>query len=136
MPRNTRGGKKQKKQKNDINNRRLLLLKDEEQYYSKVIKRLGGPILETLLQEKNGEVKNVLCVIRGKMRKRVWIEVGDWILVSKRETSNNDKYDVIHVYHYEEVKELSKMKEINTNINCNNDNTNNNNDVEIFFDDI
>ena len=46
-----------------------------------------------------------MASIRGKLRNRVWMGVGDIILVSLREEGEN-KGDVIHKYYPEEAVEL------------------------------
>ena len=45
-----------------------------------------------------------MCHIRGKMRKRVWINDGDIVLVALREFG--DTADIFHKYYPEEAFEL------------------------------
>jgi translation initiation factor 1A len=52
--------------------------------------------------------------IRGKLRKKVWINVGDVVLCSLREFQD-DKADVIQKYSPEETRALRKYKEIPDN---------------------
>ena len=59
-----------------------------------------------------------MCHIRGKLRNRVWMNVGDIILVSLREFGD-DKGDVIHKYYPEEAYELQDLGEIPENITIN-----------------
>ena len=54
-------------------------------------------------------------VIRGAMRKKVYINPNDVIIVSVRDFEP-DKVDVIHKYTNDEVRELIKLKEIPSNI--------------------
>jgi translation initiation factor 1A len=49
------------------------------------------------------------------MRKRVWIQTGDVVLVGLREYQDG-KADIIHKYNPEEVKNLRNLKEIPENI--------------------
>lgn len=66
--------------------------------YAQVTKMLGNGRLEA--QCFDGEKR--LAHIRGKMRKKVWINQGDIILISLREFQD-DKADVIVKYTVEEV---------------------------------
>ena len=47
--------------------------------------------------------KRRLAEIRGKMKKKVWIQAGDVILVGLRDFEE-DKCDVIHKYNSDELK--------------------------------
>ena len=58
-----------------------------------------------------------MCVIRGKMRKRVWINDGDIVLVSLREFG--DTADIVHKYYPEEAFELQELGEIPDNVAIN-----------------
>merc|ERR1719278_2140313 len=51
------------------------------------------------------------CHIRGKMRKKVWVNKGDIILLGLRDYQDN-KADVIHKFKPEEIRELKKRKEL------------------------
>jgi len=65
--------------------------------------------------------KEILCIIRGKLRKRVWINIGDIILISYRDFQTS-KADVIGKYTDDEVSQLKKYGEL-SNIQINNINT-------------
>jgi len=52
-----------------------------------------------------------LCHIRGKMRKKVWINQGDIILLSLREFQD-DKADVIQKYTSDEARNLKAYGEL------------------------
>ena len=52
-----------------------------------------------------------LGVIRGSMSKRVWISMGDLVLVSLREYQD-EKADIIHKYTHEEATTLKNYGEI------------------------
>merc|ERR1712000_460001 len=66
--------------KND-NEKRELTFKEEGQEYAQVVKMLGDGRLEALCFD--GEKR--LAHIRGKLRKKVWINQGDIILLSLRD---------------------------------------------------
>ena len=55
--------------------------------------------------------KKRLCHIRGKMRKRVWVNQGDIVLVGLREFQDG-KGDVLLKYNAEEARILQKRGEI------------------------
>ena len=59
-----------------------------------------------------------LCQIRGQMRKRVWINVGDIILVSLREFQDS-KADVIGKYTPDEARSLKAYGELPANVRPN-----------------
>lgn len=101
MPQKNKGNKKKKKTSDP--EKRELLLKEEGQEYAQVLKMLGNGRLEAMAMDG----KKRLCIIRGKMRKHVWIHPGDTILVSLREFQDG-KGDVIHKYTPVEAKELQK----------------------------
>ncbi|CAO3611563.1 unnamed protein product [Cunninghamella blakesleeana] len=134
MPKNKgKGGKNRRRGKNENeDNKRELDFKEEGQEYAQVVKMLGNGRLEA--QCFDG-VKR-LAHIRGKMRKKVWINQGDIILLSLREYQD-DKADVIQKYTPEEARQLKSYGELpdTTKINENeNNNFGGEEDDEIEFD--
>ena len=119
MPKNKRGGKGYKKGKKggDGTISRAILYRETGQYYAKVTKMTGNRNLLAIVEYDNpkntSEVqhKEVICHIRGSMRKRTWINRDDVILVSERDYEP-DKFDVLHKYNNDEVKTLEKQCEI------------------------
>eukprot|EP00608_Synchroma_pusillum_P006894 CAMPEP_0198425644 /NCGR_PEP_ID=MMETSP1452-20131203/4693_1 /TAXON_ID=1181717 /ORGANISM="Synchroma pusillum, Strain CCMP3072" /LENGTH=144 /DNA_ID=CAMNT_0044146003 /DNA_START=111 /DNA_END=545 /DNA_ORIENTATION=+ len=110
MPKNKgKGGKNWKKgKKADLEEtRRELVYRDEGQEYAQVVKMLGDGRCDIYCFD--GQARKGL--IRGTMRRRVWINVGDIILVSLREFQD-DKADVIHKYSTEEARVLKQQREI------------------------
>ena len=95
MPKNLKGGNKHKKMKNNNDNKDdVLILKDsEDQDYGKVQKLLGNCRVELICNDKEKR----LGIIRGQMRKKVWVNINSVVLYSKREYED-DKVDIIHVY--------------------------------------
>lgn len=108
-----KGGKTRKRGKNNsAPNKRDLVLKEEGQEYGQVLRMLGNGRLEAGCVDG----KKRLCHIRGKMRKKVWVNTGDTVLISLREYQD-DKGDVIHKFSAEEARELKKMGAIDFVIN-------------------
>ncbi|KAJ1676793.1 Translation initiation factor 1A [Spiromyces aspiralis] len=83
------------------------MIKEEGQEYALVVKMLGNGRLDAQLFDG----RKTLAHIRGKLRKKVWIGVGDLILLSEREFEER-KTDVIHKYNADEVHQLKKISEI------------------------
>lgn len=93
--------RRSKNSKNKLIEKRELIIREHGQHYAHVIKNLGSCSLEVFCYDGTTRIAN----IRGKFRKRVWIKVGDTILVSLRDYQDN-KCDVIHKYDFEETKQL------------------------------
>ncbi|CAO1622092.1 unnamed protein product [Sympodiomycopsis kandeliae] len=109
MPKNKgKGGKNRRRGKNENeSDKRELIFKEEGQEYAQVLRMLGNGRLEA--QCFDGEKR--LALIRGKMRKKVWINNGDIILLSLREFQD-EKADVIQKYTPDEARDLVKHGEI------------------------
>eukprot|EP01029_Cantina_marsupialis_P028741 TRINITY_DN777948_c0_g1_i1.p1 TRINITY_DN777948_c0_g1~~TRINITY_DN777948_c0_g1_i1.p1 ORF type:complete len:142 (-),score=56.91 TRINITY_DN777948_c0_g1_i1:215-640(-) len=109
MPKNHgKGGKNRRRgKKTEFEEKRELDLKTEGQEYAQVTKMLGNGRLEGLCVDG----KRRLCHIRGKMRKREWVCVGDIVLLGLREYQD-DKADVIMKYSTDEARRLQSMDEL------------------------
>lgn len=110
MPKNKgKGGKNRKRGPNKINepDQQELLFKEDGQEYARVIKMLGDCRVEAQCFDH----KQRQCHIRGKMKKRNWIMVGDTILIGLREYQDS-KADVIHKYTEEETRNLKIYGEL------------------------
>ncbi|XP_033100404.1 eukaryotic translation initiation factor 1A, Y-chromosomal-like [Anneissia japonica] len=109
MPKNKgKGGKNRRRGKNENEDqKRELVFKDDGQEYAQVIKMLGNGRLEALCIDG---VKR-LCHIRGKLRKKVWINQADIILVGLRDYQDA-KADVILKYTPEEARNLKTYGEL------------------------
>jgi len=112
MPKNKgKGGKNRRRGKNENDaQKRELELADEEQKYAQVEKATGSGRLEIQVfhrdENTNAWVKETkIGLIRGSLRKKVWIGTGDIVLVAERDYQE-DKLDVVHKYFPEEVQEL------------------------------
>lgn len=109
MPKKNQGGKKKhrgKRQDND-RNQKLNILKEEGTDYGKILERKGGPHMSVRLLSGD----TVTGVIRGKMRRRVWMGRNDIVLVSIRDFQG-DKVDIVHKYPEDHVRQLVDMGEL------------------------
>lgn len=79
----------------------------KDQEYAWVTKMLGD--MRVMVQNPVDKTERI-GVIRGNMRKRVWIHVGDLVLVSLRDF-DPDKVDVVFKYTDSEIRVLRKYKE-------------------------
>ncbi|KAL2161244.1 hypothetical protein VTH06DRAFT_8464 [Thermothelomyces fergusii] len=109
MPKNKgKGGKNRRRGKNENDNeKRELIFKEEGQEYAQVLKMLGNGRLEAMCFDG---VKR-LGLIRGKLRKKIWINNGDIILISLREYQD-EKGDVILKYSADEARSLKAYGEL------------------------
>jgi translation initiation factor 1A len=85
--------------------------------YGRVIRVLGN---RNLLTYCNDNVVR-LCHIRGSIRKDMWINIGDLVLISIREflQDKKDKYekgDILYKYDRDLYSTLKKDKDINTKL--------------------
>jgi translation initiation factor 1A len=104
----SQGGKNRRRGKNENDNeKRELTFKEEGQEYAQVLKMLGNGRLEALCFD--GEKR--LAHIRGKLRKKVWINQGDIILLSLRDYQD-EKGDVILKYSADEARSLKAYGEL------------------------
>ena len=123
--------KRMKKGVGEVNTK--LILKDKEQIYGQAIKLLGNSRIQVkCLINKNGKqiYENKIGVIRGSMRKRQWINIGDILILSEREFEKDGKMDVIYVYSKEHKYQIIQKE----NLKFNNE-TNNAEDIVEFIDD-
>jgi translation initiation factor 1A len=100
--------------KNENEEKRELIFKEDGQEYAQVLRMLGNGRLEA--QCIDG-VKR-LCHIRGKMRKKVWVNQGDIVLVGLRDYQDA-KGDVILKYMADEARSLKQYGELPENIRVN-----------------
>jgi translation initiation factor 1A len=87
----------------------LTLKDDYEQEYGQITKMLGNCRVE--VQNFDGKIR--ICHIRGAMRKKSWITIGDIVLVGLRDYEDA-KGDIIMKYSETETKQLRKLGEIPT----------------------
>eukprot|EP00438_Fugacium_kawagutii_P012081 Skav202400 [mRNA] locus=scaffold815:368254:370157:+ [translate_table: standard] len=116
MPKNKLGGNKAKRAKASTeNNKKELEFKDAGQEYGQITRMLGNGRCD--VQCVDG-VKR-LCHIRGKMRKKVWCNQGDIVLVSLRDFQD-EKGDIIVKYTAEEARSLKNYGELPENARASN----------------
>ena len=113
MPKNKgKGGKNRRRGKNENElDKRELIFKEDGQEYAQVVRMLGNGRLEAFCFD--GTTR--LAHIRGNMRRRVWIRVGDILLISLRDYQD-EKADVIHRYSDDESRILKANNEIPAHI--------------------
>lgn len=127
--------RKKKKNFNSSNNNKYDINLDYEEYG--LVKKLLGNCRVNLITN-SGE--NVIGIIRGNMRKfnkRVLIDKGDFVIVSKREYQNN-KVDIVHKIPQEEYSTILASDQIsnilkNEYYNNSYTTTNENKDTHINF---
>jgi translation initiation factor 1A len=120
MPKNKgRGGKNYKRGKHSGPVKRELLTKEEDEglEYGLATKMLGnGRVLVKCFDEVDR-----VGHIRGKMKKKVWIGIGDLVMCSLREFQN-EKCDIILKYLPDEIRQLKAQGEVPQDLEIN-DNT-------------
>ena len=106
MP-NNKGGKKYKRNKNVAQENKTTRLKDENesQEYAQITKALGNCRFEVMCFDG----KSRLATMCGKMRKRVFVNQGELVLVSLRDWQDS-KCDIIEKYNPNDVQKFKKMK--------------------------
>ncbi|KAJ3428043.1 eukaryotic translation initiation factor 1a [Anaeramoeba flamelloides] len=102
-----KGGKKRQRGKKNFVRKRQLVEAGEGQVYAIIEKVLGDCRLKVNCFD--GITRE--AHIRGKLRRRVWMGVGDYVLVEVREYQPT-KSDVLVKYTDDEVRELKQKGEI------------------------
>ena len=122
------GGKNRRRGKNENDNeKRELTFKEEGQEYAQVLKMLGNGRLEALCFDGEKRLAHIRvcpwvpkCLLskasltnffQGKLRKKVWINQGDIILLSLRDYQD-EKGDVILKYSADEARSLKAYGEL------------------------
>ncbi len=107
------GGSKRRKGKKhteDYLEQRETIIKQDMMEYGYIEKTLGNGRFSIVCPDN----KKRLGILRGNMRKKVWIVCGDMILYGIRDFQD-DKVDILHKYTTEDVKNLYRWEEISTN---------------------
>ena len=114
MPPNKKGGKNYKKGKH-ADDEPVIYEKQDGQMYGRVLKLLGGCNAMVYCNDN----RERLCHIRGSMRKKVWIETGDIVLISTRDLAgegdkNIDKGDICAKY---DPRVIYRLRQKDSSIN-------------------
>ena len=104
MP-NNKGGKKYKRNKNQVQENKTTRLKDvnQSQEYAQITKCLGNCRFEVLCFDG----KKRMAIMCGKMRKRVFVNAKEIVLVSLRDWQDS-KCDIIDKYSASDVQKLKQ----------------------------
>lgn len=88
MP-NIKGGKAYKKTKHSTNEIAAFVEPEKDQLYGRIVRNMGANNMMVFCNDG----KERICHICGKMRRRVWLNIGDIVIVSLRElmTGQDDK---------------------------------------------
>ena len=138
MPRNKTGGRKAKKKSSKYENEfdideKNLIKPDDYQEYGIITKVLGSSRLlvdcATKVVNEDGEqnvLKSRMCTIRGKLKKRNWMNVGDIVIVSLRDFNEgkDGRGDIIHKFSVQQAYYLKKQNIIQFELTKRNDQPN------------
>lgn len=135
-----KGGKKKRRGKNLNLEARKIEFPTEDQYYGEVVKVLGSGKFEiNYFTENSKENQNIggkfacnkiLGSIRGNMKRRIYVNKGDIVIISLRDFQKNVG-DIIHKYLNTEISYLYRKNLIPTSINLNEDDIGFYNDAEL-----
>ncbi|RKP36224.1 nucleic acid-binding protein, partial [Dimargaris cristalligena] len=124
------GGKNRRRGKNENEGeKRELVFKEEGQEYAQVTKMLGNGYVEAQCFDGIKRIAH----IRGKMRKKVWINQGDIVLLSLRDFQD-DKADIILKYNADEARNLKTYGELPESAKINETDTFGADEEEVDFD--
>lgn len=120
---NKRGGKKHKRGKktqSDTFNIKNLIYAEKDQEYAVVLSRVGGSRLK--VECTDGKIRS--AIIRGKFKRRIWMNQYDIILVSIGATGKDDECYIEYKYNDREIGILKQKNliEFDTNKDDCNDN--------------
>ena len=110
MGKGGKGGKKKSRGKKLRDTTKALNYKEDNQAYACVVKLLGDSRVQLRYYHEK-RIHNSIGIIRGKMKRRVWISVGDLVLVGLRDFQDG-KVDIIDKYSQNHMYQLVKEKEI------------------------
>jgi translation initiation factor 1A len=117
MP-NQKGGKNYKKSKHvSAGFKPIMIDRQPDQMYGRIIRNLGQCRLLVYCNDN----RTRMCHIRGAMRKKVWLGLGDMVLISKREfekkpavgTEELENGDIVAKYDADLLSTLRKLPDIN-----------------------
>ena len=117
MPKNKGAGGKNRRKGKGSEFKRELIFKSDGQEYGQITKSVGNGFMEIMCFSSTGNVLR-RAHIRGSMRKRVWMTLGDIVLVSTRDFQDNT-CDIVLKYTSDEARILKNRKEIPETIEIN-----------------
>lgn len=111
MPKNKgKGGKKRRRGANRPPKDRKLEYAGDDEDYAKVIKPLGDRRFSVMCMN-HPDRQDVIGHVRGKMKKREWVNAGDWVLISYRDAIEKCRtVDIKKKYQDYEVSQLKSDK--------------------------
>ena len=144
MGKNKSGGNKQKAMQNDTQDNHVIFKQDDSQIYPIVTKNLGNSSFQVADQHNNLYIAHVGGKMKGRAKRKFFIQIYDILLVQFREfASNKNITDIIQIYnqnHYNRIHNYYlltniKNKYYNQDYNHNHNNIafNNNNYHDISF---
>ena len=107
-----KGGKNKKRGKRNrfgVQHQRLVT-RTEDQQYAVITKMLGDCRVNLRYINDDGKLVETIGVIRGKLRKRVWMNEGNVVLVAQRDFDK--RVDIIDKYSDDNVRKLKRRGEI------------------------
>lgn len=109
---NKKGGKNKKKGKRNRASvqHQKLITRTEDQQYGVITKMLGDCRVNVKFIDDSERLIETMGIIRGKLRRRVWMNVGNVVLVAQRDYDK--KVDIIDKYSDDNVRKLKRMGEI------------------------
>jgi translation initiation factor 1A len=108
MGKNRKGGKGRKRGKNcEEHIDKETIFKEDGMDYGYVNKALGNSRFEIYC----GDGENRLGILRGSIRRKVWIKSGDLVLYGMRDFQDS-KIDIVHKYTNEDIQRLYRYGEI------------------------
>lgn len=117
MP-NVKGGKNYKKSKHVSCYKAVMIDRQPGQMYGRIIRNVGGDRMIVFCNDG----KTRICHIRGAMRKKVWMKIGDIVLISLRELteavgvskkSTCEIGDILAKYDDDLIPMLKKLEDFN-----------------------
>jgi len=109
---NKKGGKNKKKGKRNRASvqHQKLITRTEDQQYGVITKMLGDCRVNVKFINDSDRLVETMGIIRGKLRKRVWMNVGNVVLLAERDYDK--KVDIIDKYSDDNVRKLKRMGEL------------------------
>ena len=80
--------------------------RDEGELFGIIIQMLGHDRVRIRCEDGNIRIGR----IPGRMKKRVWMRIGDTVLIVPWEFQSDEKCDVVHRYRNNEIEWLTKRK--------------------------